>query len=1011
MKLRDTAERRPVTILHCDLVNSTQLVDRLDPEEFLGVVEQFLEMAAQVVEDFHGTVAGFTGDGIEAYFGYPVTTETPAVDAVAAALRIRNTLTANRLNTSVQLQCRVGVATGIAVVGKPESGELGRRLMAFGSVAHLAERLQSAAEPDQVFIDSETRKLSAQHFTFIDVGLAQLKGFEEDIELSEVAGLADSASRFDFNAHQSVPIAGRQYVIDVLNDRWQIVLQGEGQVVHLIGDAGIGKSRAMHEFQIAITHENVRTFHLQCSSQHVSTPLHPWIHYIPVLANFRQSDNVEQRLEKTQDYLTNRLELPDRLVELSLSLMGIDEELEAAAGVVPPIAALSELYRILADRIVEQSRKDPVIILVEDVQWIDATSSSWLELMIELASNESIFIGVTSRPGTPDFSANSHLTSLSVVKLSNSEASKLVQQLVERASGNLSDESIREIVRRSDGNPLYIEELTSMFLEQPVNAENGSSVDMRTKLPITLQMSLLARVDRIKRGRELAQIASVIGDSFTVEQMENLTERDRDSVSIGLSELVSSNVLRCIQRADIVRYEFRHSLLQDAVYSSLLNTKREQVHGKIASYLQARAETDGRYEPEVIAFHFESAKDWSGAFYYWVFAGERALRSGATSEAIDRLERAHLLVDHAGQDSGHLSHLQRMHMAYGMAVNAVRGAVANPGAHFKLASELGEQLDNIELTVEALDWQFGVAFNSGQLELCTEPAEQLIRIGQRTDNPLPFMAGSQALGMVYFNQGKFVEAVERFEMLFEREPDLVSGQHCYPSLSLSYFAWAKCMLGDRKSAFALAERAITSSVDESPHAYTIALSNCSYVYHALGDTESLERCNRTLNEHCEATGEFMYSRRAATMRDYLLTKRTKESAYLPSMVENLTALLEAKEEIELTYLFALLADAQIELGLYSGANESLLTAMAIANRNGEMFWFAQLNKMMAVVIEHEPQQCYKGLGPDYYLDRAIEVAAQQGALEWEEEAREHRMSFNLGDKDSENVEGASSGVH
>lgn len=282
MRLRDTAERRPVTILHCDLVNSTQLVDRLDPEEFLGVVEQFLDMATQAVEEFHGTVAGFTGDGIEAYFGYPVTTETPAVEAICAALSIRNSLVSNEINSLVQLQCRVGVATGVAVVGRPEGGALGRHLMAFGSVAHLAERLQSAAKPDQVFIDAETRNLTAQNFTFVEVGPAQLKGFEEDIEIIEVIDQLNVTSRFDYSARHAAPITGREHVLNVLNDRWDVALQGEGQVVHLIGDAGIGKSRALYEFQNSLSVQNVRIYRLQCSSQHASSPLHPWIHHIPL---------------------------------------------------------------------------------------------------------------------------------------------------------------------------------------------------------------------------------------------------------------------------------------------------------------------------------------------------------------------------------------------------------------------------------------------------------------------------------------------------------------------------------------------------------------------------------------------------------------------------------------------------------------------------------------------------------------------------------------------------------
>jgi len=1005
MKLRDSAERRLVTILHCDLVNSTQLVDRLDPEEFLGVVEQFLDMTSVVVEDFHGTVAGFTGDGIEAYFGYPVTTETPAVDAIFAALRIRNSLISNRLNLPVELECRVGVATGIAVVGIPEGGNLGRRLMAFGSVAHLAERLQSAAKPNQVFIDSETRKLSAQNFNFFDVGAAQLKGFEEDVEITEVIDQFNTTARFDYSAQHAVPITGRQHVLNVLHDRWEVASRGDGQIVHLVGDAGIGKSRVLHEFQNNLSDENLRIYHLQCSSQHASSPLHPWIHYIPSLAKFNQSDNIEQRTEKTRVYLADRLELPDHLVELSMSLLGIGDNAEASVGVVPPTAALSDLHHRLAARVVEESRVSPVMILFEDIQWIDATSSSWLELIVDMVSEESVLIGVTSRQCSQLVSTSSNVSTLSLAKLSNSEVHQFITRLTDKEDVTLSAETIEQIVDRSDGNPLYIEELTSMFLDQSSKSISGSTIGLHLQVPITLQMSLLARIDRIKRGRELAQIAAVIGVSFTLAQMENLTKRQEDSVSLGLSELVSSNVLRRTDQGGQVRYEFRHSLLQDAIYSSLLNKRREQIHSEIARDLQNSIELDGFWGPDVIAYHFDSANDWSGAFNYWVLAGERALNTGATSEAITLLEKAFEFIDKAKSEESHLAQLQRLHMAYGMAINAVRGAIADPGAQFKLASEVGEQLDDIELTVAALDWQFGMAFNSGQLKLCTEPAERLIQIGQRTDNPLPFIAGSQALGLVYFNQGRFQDAVDQFDVLFAHAPNIISGQHCHPSLSLTYFAWAKCMLGDKWSAYQLAERAIESAGDESPHAYTIALSNCSYVYSSLGNHALLESCNQKLNDHCAATGEFMYSHRAAMMRDYLLTKRTGSEAYLPSIVENMTALLNAKEEVEITYLFALLAELQIELKLYAEARESLLTGIGIANRNGEMFWYAQLNRLMAVVAEHTSPLGSHDVGPAYYLNQAITVASQQGAKAWAEEARQYQLMIKS------RFEGVDSGMH
>lgn len=989
MKLKDTAERRPVTILHCDLVNSTQLVDRLDPEVFLDVVERFLDAASGYVRDYWGTVAGFTGDGIEAYFGYPVTTEKPAADAINAALSIRDSLINNDLNLPHALQCRIGVSTGVAVIGTPEGGDLGRRLMAFGSVAHLAERLQATAEPDQVFIDLKTQQLAANNFTYKEVGALQLKGFEGDVVISEVTGRLSLESRFDYSVQHKVAITGRQHVIDVLVDRWAVAEQGEGQVVHLVGEAGIGKSRSIYEFENIVSSSTKKTFRFQCSSQHVSSPMHPWLHNVQILAKLRNSDDLEQRRKKIQQYLSESLQLPPRLLELALSIMGLSEDTTTVSVGAPPITLMSELLSCLVQILVAESRKAPIIVLFEDVQWIDATSKNGLDAIVELASNESIFVGVTSRPGEHWLPTTSNVTSLSLVKLSKAEVRELIDSHVAQAGSELSEAIIEQIVSRSDGNPLYIEELTSMFLQQPESVSMSSD---RFRVPLTLQMSLLARLDRIKRGREFAQIAAVLGDSFTVDQMTKLADHDREVVSVGLDELVNSNVLRCISERDELRYEFRHSLLQDAVYGSLLTAKRKQIHAEIGHELQRRPHDDVHSVPALLAHHFDCADDWRNAFKNWVYAGERAIRSGATTEAIDLLEKAQQHVSKVTKSDELLAELQRMHMSYGMAIMAVHGAVADPGMQFRLASEVGERLDNIELTVEALDWQFGVAYNSGQLDQCTEPAERLTQIGKTCQSPLPFMAGSQALGLLYFNQGRFQDASDKFEVLLQKEPELVSGQHCYPSLSLSYYAWARGLLGHPESAIGIAEKAIKSAELESPHAYTIALSNCSYVFHSIGARELLEKYNQDLTQHCEATGEFMYSRRAAIMRDYLLAKRTKSTAYSDSMKKNLNALLDAKEEVEITYLFSLLAEVQLELMRFSDAGQSLRQAMDIATRNGEMFCFAQLNRMMAEVAESCPDD-FDASAAEYYLGQASSIAARQGAKTWQQHIDAHMSTL------------------
>lgn len=1009
MKLRDTAERRPITILHCDMVNSTRLVDKLDPEDFLGLVEQFLYMATSVIQQHQGIVAGFTGDGIEAYFGYGGISETPAVDAVAAALQIRQSLISNSLNVSPQLHCRTGVATGVAVIGTPDTEVLGRRLMAFGSVAHIAERLQSAAKPDQVYIDAKTRRMVEHCFSIVDIGPSHLKGFEQDVEISEVLEHVHTSSRFDFSSPYAVPIKGRQHIIDLMHDRWKTALAGEGQIVHLIGDAGIGKSRVLYEFEkdvikrSAVDDEAIDSasttdafiLRFQCSAQYASSALHPWINQLPTLASFHRSDDTLTRSEKARCYLQDELKLSAPLVKLCMSLFRIGADAGATdLSDAPPTALLNELQKKLVDGVISVSKTKPVLILLEDVQWIDATSANAISSLCELACNESIFIALTSRSDASTQLVNSSVTVVSLVKLSQSEVREFIGSILNTAGRQLPEAAIEQIVLRAQGNPLYIEELTSMMLSEPDIQASQQLDEKHMPVPMTLRMSLLSRLDRMSQGRELAQIAAVYGDVFSLEQIQEISGRDYNDVSEGLAELVNANVLRVTQSGDDVRYEFRHALLQDAVYGSLLHSKREQIHRCIARDLQSKSNSLQVSSPNVIAYHFEWANDSISAFSYWVQAGERALRTGATNEAVNLLGKAQEYVDKLDKTRESLACLQRMHLTSGIAIAAVHGASGNPGAQFKLASELGEQLGNNELTVEALDWQFGVAFNAGNLDQCIDPAKRLVEIGRESDDQIAFIAGTQALGMVYFNQGRFIDAAAQFALVLETAPDVISGQHCYPSLSLSYYAWTKCMLNDRQGAFDLAERAIASSRIESDHAHTIALGNCSLVYHSLGAFVLFKQCNAELLEHCSATGEFVNSLRAAMIRDCVLAMETVSTALLPAIHENLNALIEAGEEIESTYLYLMLAEVQVELGFFEDAKQSLLTGLEIANKNGERFCCVQLNRLMAQVVSRCSDKTTES-EQTHYLERANTIAAKQGASLWANQAKQYKFPANL----------------
>ncbi len=994
MKFHETAERRLLTILHCDVVDSTILVESLDAEEFLDLIESFLNGCQAIVERALGTVAAFTGDGFEAYFGYPVLSDSPAADALTAAIQIRDALVSNEFELSHPIACRIGVATGIVVVGEHESAAMGRNLTAFGPITHLAARLQSVAQTNQVFVDEETCKLSGVANIFNPKGDMNLKGFEKPIRTFEVTSSPSMQSRFDYSAVPMSLYSGRSKTMDLLAAKWRSVEQGYGQVVCICGEAGMGKSRSIMEFQSTLKGQGTLIYRFQCSNQLSSTPLHPWAHNMSLLAKFMPDDTNEEKREKLAVSLEEHYQLSEPHRELCENLLGIADSNEDLGAVSLPEKTIETLQIQLVEALLARSSYAPVLVVIEDIQWMDETSKYGLKTMIEQCADKHVCICLTTRPHIPLFEDADHISHIQLERLSKESVNSIITDLAAAKSIVLPDYLIEKIVQKSEGNPLFVEELTSMITEQPENWADTSLLAAsigRDSIPLTLQASLLSRIDRIKEGKTIAQIAAVVEENVTAELISEVSILSSDAIEAGFEALLSSNIMQRVSRGRAVHYEFRHALLKDAIYASLLKDRRRGIHLLIAQNLKLELEHNSSVRPELIAHHFQQAGDWGNAFGFWVTAGERALRSGASSEAVTLLENAQLHQQDAEQSAVHTHELQRMHMAYGRALNAIQGVAADPYKHFVAAVELGERLADTALTVAALDWQFGIDFNAGRLSDSRSAALKLRTIAHASNSSIAFVAGSQSLGMVNFMQGQFEDAESVFEEVLSKEKNLVSGMHCFPSMSLSYLAWSQYILGNSEAAKRSADRAIASSYNESTHAVATALSNCSYVYQCLGELTKLESCIHELIDHCEQNGERMYLCRGKILRHWIECRREHNPDGLSEINYNIDMLKEAEEEIELTYLYGLLADLQLFFGDFSGAHETLTTALALADKNQELFYYAELERMMALV---QSKALGSNIGNDVlHWQCAIDTASEQGAKAWEEKANDAQRNF------------------
>jgi class 3 adenylate cyclase len=968
-----SAERRQVTVLHVDIVNSTALVDHLDPEAVMAIMQAYLEDCKVIVSRFHGALSAYTGDGFEAYFGYPIGKEDSAANAVYAAIAILEMMTVSI--DRLPFECRMGIATGQAVVDQPGISGVGRNVLAFGSVPHLAARLEQSARPNRVLVDRVTKKMCEGRFAFTNIGFLRLKGFNDEFEAWEVQEAFGRAMRFA--ASELSPFVGRDAEIQLLLSRWQAVRAGFGQVVVLIGEPGIGKSRLAYEQQKLLRTESGATFRFQCLPQFISSPLHPWVHNVKRFASIQQNDTTEESAGKLSRYFA-KIGLSSRATSICAKLMG----LESIDATTPDHANENMLLAIqneLIAHIVSRAQAGPIFLLVEDVQWIDASTMYLMQALIRAANKQKILILMTSRPEGNPFSAQSNVTSLILPKLDSDSISQLIGKLAAHKHRSLSRQALASIEQRSEGNPLFIEEFTKHYLELEDSAKSDLSKPEK-EIPNLLQSLLMARIDRAGEGKKLAQLASVIGSDFNLEILEDLSQEPREEVQQQLSELVNLGILRNAD-SEKISYQFSHALLKDAIYSSLLRATQRQLHLQIAEYLEGDENSGHKVSAEIIAYHFELGGDNNKAFHSWLNAGQRALQAGATEEAAELLARALKLSSVLEQTMENMESLMQLYSSYGVALNASRGIAANPILYHKKAEELSAKLGHTEMQLEALDWQFGLHFNAGELVSSKAPSERIKEIGYKLNHTIAIASGCQGLGMTQFMLGNFIEARNEFELGLMTGKDSISTIHCFPSMSLSYFAWTLFVLGEDVKAHDCACRAIVSARNESSHAVATALSNCSYVFQCLGDVQKVYETTEELVSHTKKYGEQMYLRRGMIIRSWADCITKQDPGPIADMSSHIDFLLQSREEIETTFLLGLLAETQIRFGLLLDAQVALDRAMELSDRNEERFYLAELYRLKGALAQRGRHGPASGKA-EQLRTKAREVANAQNAKAW-----------------------------
>src|SRR5215813_5561613 len=679
------AERRQLTVMFCDLVGSTQLSGQLDPEDLRAVVRAYQEAAAAVIQYYEGHIAQYLGDGLLVYFGYPTAHEDDARRAVHTGLGIVQAIAT--LNTrlvaqhGVQLAVRLGIHTGPVVVGMMGGGGRHEHL-ALGETPNIAARLQGLAPANAVVISAVTARLVHGTFALEDLGTHTLHGVAEPMAVSRVRGLMATPSSDEEFFTAAVPVlVGREEESGLLRRRWEQSKAGLGQVVFISGEAGIGKSALVERLRVQVRTEGMPRIAFRCSPYHTNSALYPMITHIEHLLQFAPDDSPATKLAKLEAGLRPYNLLLAEVVPLFAGLlsMPLPAERYAALTLTPQQQKQQTLDALLAWMVAEAERQ-PVLVAWEDLHWADPTTLEVLGLVIEQAPTVPMLHVLTYRPEFgPPWPQRSHMTPLVLNRLERPQVEALVTQ---RAGGKtLPAEVVQYIVTKTDGVPLYVEELTKMLLVSPLLREEESRYvltgPLRTvAIPDTLQDALMARLDQLNTAKEVAQFGAVLGREFAYDLLQAIAPQDDTALQEGLAQLVEAELLYQRGRPPRARYMFKHALIQDAAYASLLKSTRQQVHQQVAQVLEARFPALVETQPELVAQHYTAAGCTEQAVDYWQRAGEQASERSANLEAISHFTTGIALLTTLPETPAHLQQSLTLHLALGAALQVTKGLAA-----------------------------------------------------------------------------------------------------------------------------------------------------------------------------------------------------------------------------------------------------------------------------------------------------------------------------------------------
>ena len=991
------AERRQLTVLFCDLVDSTPLAGQLDPEDLRDVIHAYQDACATVIERLEGHIAQYLGDGLLVYFGYPQTHEDDAQRAVRAGLGMVAAMQA--LNTHlaqqhrVRIAVRIGIHTGVVVVGEMGGGSRQEQL-ALGETPNLAARLQGLATPDTVVLSAATLRLVEGYFTYQEMGVHFLKGVTTPLPVYRILSESGVQSRLEAVVPSRLtPLVGREEEVALLHQRWEQAKAGQGQVVLLSGEAGIGKSRLVQVLKDHVAHEPHARIEWRGSAYHQQSALYPIIAHLHRRLRWRDDETPQEKLHTLETTLaTSGLALPE-VVPWLAALLSLPLPAQYPALTLTPQQRRQKTLETLLAWLYAEARRQPVLVIVEDLHWIDPSTLELLSLLIDQVASARLCLMLTARPEfRPPWSMVAHLTALTLRRFAPAQVTRLAAHVA--GDKALPAAVLEKVVRKTDGVPLFVEELTKAVLESGLLLEQEGRYDLTGPLPplaipATLHDALMARLDRLATAKLVAQLGAVIGRAFTYDLVQAVAPLDAVTLQGALAQLVDAELIAQRGMPLQATYTFKHALIQDAAYQSLLRSTRQQYHQRIAQVLETQFLETVETQPELLAHHYTEASLIVPAIPYWQRAGQQAFQRFANPEAVRHLATGLELLATLPETPARVQQEIDLQIALGPPFMATKGvAIPEVEQIYTRARALCHQIGETSQLFPTLRGLRMFYLNRGALPTARELGEQLLRLAQSEAAATYRMEAHAALGTTLFLLGEYIAARMHLEqgialtdLAAQRGQAL--GYGVAPGVTcLAYAAWTLWCLGYPVQAIRQSQKALALA-QELAHPYTLAAARywAAFTHYHRREVLAVQAQANALLTLATVQRFPLYVGWGTFWRGWALAMQSQGEAGLAQMYQGMAAVLAAGQMVSRPYCLVLLAEAAGHAGQIDEGLRLLAEALTACEANAQGDLLAERCRLQGELLLQ--QAVPDAAQAEACFQQALAIARRQQAKSWE----------------------------